>query len=677
MDSHSLVFTARNPLADAPAPQRMELEFGAAEQDRRSPMEQLVAASCMSEEQIMKLGDEDLLMLMVDHNLSISAKNEVLNLVDAARNGVPASERQPDGAWVVGARVQGRYPPNDRWYDAVIAEVHDGGERYTVDWDDGDVAHRQLPADSVRPRAVREDGPRGDILGRRMEEHREAQEWLKRPRDTYLRCVAFTFMALLMATIYQHGAQHFTESTAATDLHLMRWAQEHGGVRTLRLHGPTEFGRPAISKQWVNLPPHHGLHLDFRLWAVGQCGACESDPPEAVIRIDNSEHRDNGSGKTLKRRTNYYVGASGDEDLDIEKKNSAFSWEFSAHADRLPAPAPQTHSAAFAEVSFSQRHTADSLTLVITQDWHDAREYVDMIHGVGTQQLLLDAVQLSVSTCAPPPQLPALPAPVRRSMADQAADRVLASAALAATITNITFLPGQGVGSADEFMGQADSPMDCAALVASRRPSANGVSYSAPETHVRGCWAEYGMDGRQIDSGSLKFVSAYFGDLSGGTIPPPKWVASAAQQAHVCMPTVGECDQRFRHASETRNASTNECKTCSELGWDPAEKGSERVCAESDEGFECHDEIMFDEAETQCLALGARLCTAAELVSLEGSGTGCGHDNRRVWTSSTSETSTGLTCADTERIAVKGRFDGDMQNIECVDMQSTRYVAIS
>eukprot|EP01043_Picozoa_sp_COSAG02_P031896 COSAG02_NODE_2104_length_9817_cov_8.132126_7_plen_673_part_00 len=671
MDQHSLVFSASNPLsADAPLPQRMDLEFGEDAKDVRSPMEQLMAASLMNEEQIMQLGDEDLLTLMVDHNLSISAKNEVLNLVAAVRSGDdPRGGQGPDGAFVVGARVQGLYPPNDRWYDAVIVEVHDGGDRYTVDWDDGDQAHREIPAGSVRPRAVREDGARGDILARRMEEHREAQEWLKRPKDTQLRCVAFASMALFMCTIYQHGVQHFTEATAATDLHLLRWAQEHGDVHTLHMHGPTDFAHTTISKQWVNLPAHHGLHLDFRLWAVGQCGACEGQPPEAVVRIDNSEHRDNGSGKTLKRRSNYYLGAADDDDLDSEKEHSAFTWEFSVHADRLPAPGPQSHSAAFAEVSLSQRHTADSVTLSISQDWHDGQDYMYMIHAVGTQQLLLDSVQLSVSTCAPAPKQPALPAPVRRSMADQAADRALASAALAATTANLTFWPGQGVGSADEFMGQADSPMECATLVASRRPSANGVSYSAPDTHMRGCWAEYGMVDRAIDSGSLKFVSAFFGDLNDDEIVPPKWAASAAQQAHVCIPTVSECDRRLRPSQS--NYTTQECKTCSELGWPSTPTGSEYVCAESDEGFDCHDEIMFDEAETVCLALGARLCTAAELVNLEGSGTGCGHDARRVWSSSTSEESTGVTCGDTERIAVLGRFDGALQNIECVDMEST------
>jgi hypothetical protein len=670
MDGFGLIrtTTSANPLAGSScAPEPMRMSFKDCElEDKRSALQRLCEASLMEEEKIMQLGDEDLLMLMVDHNMSISAKNEVLNLVAAARTrGGP----DPGGAFAVGARVQGLYPPNDRWYDAVIVDVHDDGERYTVDWADGDQAHRELPAGSVRPRAVGEDGAREDILARRMEEHREAQEWLKRPKDTQLRCTAFAFMALLMCTIYQHGVQHFTEETAATDLHLLRWAQEHGDVRTLHLHGPTDFAHTTISKQWTNLPPHHGVHLDFRLWAVGQCGACEGKPPEAVVHIDSSEYRDNGSGKTLQRRSNYYVGAGGSDDEDREKENSAFSWEFSVHADRLPAPGPQSHSAAFAEVSLSQRHTADSVTLSVSQDWHDGQDYVYMVHAIGTQQLLLDSVQLSVSTCAPAPKQPALTAPVRRSMADQAADRALASAALAATTANITFWPGQGVGSADEFMGQADSPMECATLVASRRPSANGVTYSAPDTHIRGCWAEYGMVDREIGSGSLKFVSAFLGVLNDGEIIPPKWVASASQQAHVCIPTVSECDRRVQPAQSN---FTDECKTCSELGWHPMPTGSEFVCAESDEGFECHDEITFAEAETVCLALGARLCTAAELIHLEGSGTGCGHDARRVWSSSTSEESLGVTCDATERIAVLGRFDGDLQNIGCVDMESTR-----
>lgn len=739
MDSDTLVFTASNPLA-VPTPQRMD--FGELAEDTRSPMEQLMVASCMSREQIMQLGDEDLIMLMVDHNLSISAKNDVLLAVAAARTGKgPQSpEQEEGGVFVVGARVQGLYPPNDRWYDAVVAEVHDGGERYTLDWDDGDQEHRELPAASVR-RGARADAPPADILAERMEEHREAKNWLKHPRDTQLRYVAFAFMVILMCTIYQRGVQHFTEATAETDLHLFRWAQEHGDVRTLRLHGPTEFSHPEISKTWYNLPPHHGLHLDFRLWAVGQCGSCEGAPPEAIVQIDNSEHHDDGRDKTLERRTNYYVDAAGSDSLDAEKRNSAFSWEFSAHAAQLPPPGPKSNSAAFAEVSINQRHTANSVTLIISQDWHDGQDYVDMIHGVGTQQLMLDAMQLSVSTCAPPPKQPALPAPMRRSRADQAADRALASAALAAATANITFFPGEGIGSADEFMGQAESPSECASLVASRRPSANGVSYSAPDTHIKGCWAEYGMVDREISSGSLKFVSAFFGDLNGGEPLPPKWVAGTAHQAHVCMSTIGERERRLRGGSATRPTDssecqaaaeaaglslggadldfindypgggcytyssgayfgmafwstntgklteqqqplfvavaddrTNGCKTCSELGWQPTPTGSEFVCAESDDGFDCHNELTFDEAETVCLTHGARLCTAAELINLEGSGTGCGHDGRLVWSSSTSEEMMGVTCSDTERVAVKGRFDGDMQNIRCVDMGSTRYV---
>ena len=670
-----------NPLASGPAPMTMDLEFGEPAESR-SPMEQLIAASCMSEEQILELGDEDLLVLMMDHMLSIGAKNEILKAINQERND-DAPEPGERGREMAGHPAEGR----------------------------------------------------AEMLADRMERHQQAQEWLRRPKDAALRWLAFAFMAILMTTLYQDGSRHFREATARTDLHLFNWAREHGNARTLKFHGPTEWNHPIISKTWFNLPPHQGLHLDFRLWAVGQCGLCEGDPPEAVIQIGNSEYRTNGAGKTLKRRTNYYVGAHGGDALDAEKEASAFQWEFSVHATELPEPGPASHSAAFAEVSLQQAHTADSVTLVIRQDWHDGKDYVEMVHGVGTQQLLLDDVQLSVSTCGPPPQSAPLAPVTRRSAADRAADRATAAEALAATTANVTFLPGQGIGSTDEFIGEADSPMDCASLVAAQRPSANGVSYSAPDTGMHGCWAEFGMVGRSIDSGSLKFVSAFFGTLGGGSLLPPKWAASGAHQAHMCVPTVSECDQR-QQAAEARPSSMTECqaaaeaaglstgggglefvgeypsggcytyttgehlgmafwstgtgqltgdqqplftaggsgercKTCSQLNWPATPTGSEFVCAESDEGFACHNEIMFSEAETACLALGARLCTAAELVNLEGSHTGCGHDARFVWSSSTSEPSTGKTCSETERVVVMGRFDGDMDHIDCVDMAST------
>ena len=49
-----------------------------------------------------------------------------------------------------------------------------------------------------------------------------------------------------------------------------------------------------------------------------------------------------------------------------------------------------------------------------------------MIRGLGTQQLMLDAVQLRVSTCAPLPMSPPLAPVQRRSQADQTADWTLA-----------------------------------------------------------------------------------------------------------------------------------------------------------------------------------------------------------------------------------------------------------
>ena len=126
--------------------------------------------------------------------------------------------------------------------------------------------------------------------------------------------------------------------------------------------------------------------------------------------------------------------------------NSVADWEsrlFIQGPAELPEPGPASHSAAFAEVSLQQAHTADSVTLVIRQDWHDGKDYVEMVHGVGTQQLLLDDVQLSVSTCGPPPRSAPLAPVTRRSAADRAADRATAAEALAAQK-----LPGERVAVA-------------------------------------------------------------------------------------------------------------------------------------------------------------------------------------------------------------------------------------
>ena len=52
-------------------------------------------------------------------------------------------------AFAVGAKVQGMYPTG-RYYSATVAEVHDGGAAYTLNWDDGDTAQRRKPANKVR-----------------------------------------------------------------------------------------------------------------------------------------------------------------------------------------------------------------------------------------------------------------------------------------------------------------------------------------------------------------------------------------------------------------------------------------------------------------------------------------------------------------------------------------------
>ncbi len=58
-------------------------------------------------------------------------------------------------------------------------------------------------------------------------------------------------------------------------------------------------------------------------------------------------------------------------------------------------------------------------------------------------------------------------------------------------------------------------------------------------------------------------------------------------------------------------------------------------CGESDDGFTCQNSITYERAESACANFGARLCTADELMGGEAEGTGCGHDFRYVWSSST------------------------------------------
>merc|ERR1711871_1152906 len=86
--------------------------------------------------------------------------------------------------------------------------------------------------------------------------------------------------------------------------------------------------------------------------------------------------------------------------------------------------------------------------------------------------------------------------------------------------------------------------------------------------------------------------------------------------------------------------------TCNNLGWG-AGRGSDQVCAQSNmnhNGVETLNSNTclgadndatdgFVHAAAVCSGAGARLCTVAELTNQETRGTGCGHDNDQVWSS--------------------------------------------
>lgn len=101
------------------------------------------------------------------------------------------------------------------------------------------------------------------------------------------------------------------------------------------------------------------------------------------------------------------------------------------------------------------------------------------------------------------------------------------------------------------------------------------------------------------------------------------------------------------------------CSTCADLHWND---GGDGVCAESDPQDQpgwssCENEIPHADADELCMSVGARLCTAVELFeNNEGTGTGCGHDRRLIWSSSSTLNSGdyNLRCRDFEKVVVPG-----------------------
>jgi hypothetical protein len=84
--------------------------------------------------------------------------------------------------------------------------------------------------------------------------------------------------------------------------------------------------------------------------------------------------------------------------------------------------------------------------------------------------------------------------------------------------------------------------------------------------------------------------------------------------------------------------------TCSQLGWLP-DAGSTQVCAASrvdpNAPSQCSGLTNFYSANSMCKAIGARLCTSAELSNDEAVGTGCKYDTARIWTSTTCDNGKG------------------------------------
>ena len=131
------------------------------------------------------------------------------------------------------------------------------------------------------------------------------------------------------------------------------------------------------------------------------------------------------------------------------------------------------------------------------------------------------------------------------------------------------------------------------------------------------------------------------------------------------------------------STETFTCSTCADLGWANGRHDlDDNVCAESDgqnmPGWDsCEEEITQSDAEQHCQEVGARLCTAMELFDNgEGTGTGCGHDARLIWSSSSTLSSGGfdLHCAAYEKVVVPGnvaRMGRYHLAPACVNVQET------
>jgi len=107
----------------------------------------------------------------------------------------------------------------------------------------------------------------------------------------------------------------------------------------------------------------------------------------------------------------------------------------------------------------------------------------------------------------------------------------------------------------------------------------------------------------------------------GGTICSPKSCTGSTRSPTLYCDGDGTCLQPT--------------ESCESLEWVGANGnlGDPMVCGESDSGaWGCHSGKTFYEATQICADAGGRLCTLEELLADETHATGCGFDNRRLWT---------------------------------------------
>ena len=102
------------------------------------------------------------------------------------------------------------------------------------------------------------------------------------------------------------------------------------------------------------------------------------------------------------------------------------------------------------------------------------------------------------------------------------------SCLLPAAVGLCEFQKGDGISNSDEFIGDAANPRECAALVMTSKPEANGATYSNQQPGNTKCFAEYGMSVPASSSSSGSWQTCSW---SPPPPPPPPPAPSCATQS--------------------------------------------------------------------------------------------------------------------------------------------------